>query len=176
MLQHVYNQYHIHAISQNSSDNLVYDQHKNSCFQYHSIQHIELQVHLLSQNLAMRTNDGLGTERLLDMADNLEQGLTDAMPETDIDLGGLINGLFGLSGESGEFIDMIKKWIFHEKELDEDHAKKELGDVMWYVAMICESFGWSLDEIMQMNIDKLKKRYPEGFDTERANNRKPEDV
>ena len=128
------------------------------------------------QNLAMRTNDGLGTERLLDMADNLEQGLSDAMPETEIDLGGIINGLFGLSGESGEFIDMIKKWIFHEKELDEDHAKKELGDVMWYVAMICESFGWSLDEIMQMNIDKLKKRYPEGFDTERANNRKPEDV
>ena len=71
---------------------------------------------------------------------------------------------------------MIKKWIFHEKELDEDHAKKELGDVMWYVAMICESFGWSLDEIMQMNIDKLKKRYPEGFDTERANNRKSDDV
>ena len=90
------------------------------------------------QNLAMRTNDGLGTERLLDMADNLEQGLSDAVPETEIDLGGLINGLFGLSGESGEFIDMIKKWIFHEKELDEDHAKKELGDVMWYVAMICE--------------------------------------
>ena len=64
------------------------------------------------QNLAMRTNDGLGTERLLDMADNLEQGLTDAMPETDIDLGGLINGLFGLSGESGEFIDMIKNGFF----------------------------------------------------------------
>ena len=53
MLQHVYNQYHIHAISQNSSDNLVYDQHKNSCFQYHSIRHIELQVHLLSQNLVV---------------------------------------------------------------------------------------------------------------------------
>lgn len=52
MLQHVYNQYHIHAISQNSSDNLVYDQHKNSCFQYHSIRHIELQVHLLSQKIA----------------------------------------------------------------------------------------------------------------------------
>ena len=66
--------------------------------------------------------------------------------------------------------------IFHEKVFDEDHAKKVLGDVMWYVAMICESFGWSLDEIMQMNIDKLKKRYPEGYDTERANNRQPEDV
>lgn len=128
------------------------------------------------QNLAMRTNDGLGIERIMNMADNLEQGVEDSIPDTGIDLGGIINGLFGLSGEAGELTDMIKKWIFHEKELDEDHAKKELGDVMWYAAMICESFGWSLDEIMQMNIDKLKKRYPEGFDTERANNRKPEDV
>lgn len=58
MLQHVYNQYHIHAISQNSSDNLVYDQHKNSCFQYHSIRHIELQVHFLSQNLAVLLRKG----------------------------------------------------------------------------------------------------------------------
>lgn len=95
------------------------------------------------QNLAMRTNDGLGIERIMNMADNLEQGVEDNVPDTGI---------------------------------DEEHAKKELGDVMWYVAMICESFGWSLDEIMQMNVDKLKKRYPEGFDTERANNRKPEDV
>lgn len=94
----------------------------------------------------------------------------------DVDIGGVINGLFGLSGEAGELTDMIKKWIFHNKPLDITHAQKELGDVMWYAAMICESFGWSLDEIMQMNIDKLKKRYPEGFDTERANNRKPEDV
>lgn len=128
------------------------------------------------QNLAMRTNDGLGIERIMNMADNLEQGVEDSIPDTGIDLGGIINGLFGLSGEVGELTDMVKKWIFHESNFDEEHAKKELGDVMWYVAMICESFNWSLDEIMQMNIDKLKKRYPEGFDTERANNRKPEDV
>lgn len=139
------------------------------------------------QNLAMRTNDGRGMQRLINMADDIEhyrKYQINKLPlpegglevELDVDLGSLINGLFGLSGESGELIDMVKKWIFHEKELDEDHAKKELGDVMWYVAMICESFGWSLDEIMQMNVDKLKKRYPEGFDTERANNRKPEDV
>ena len=76
----------------------------------------------------------------------------------------------------GELTDMVKKWIFHESNFDEEHAKKELGDVMWYIAMTCESFGWSLDEIKQMNIDKLKKRYPDGFDTERANNRSPEDV
>ena len=137
------------------------------------------------QKLAMRTNDGQCTQRLRNKADSIElyrEYLDYDLPEVgigtemDVDLGGIINGLFGLSGEVGELTDMVKKWIFHEKELDEDHAKKELGDVMWYIAMICESFGWSLYEIMQMNIDKLKKRYPDGFDTERANNRSPEDV
>ena len=71
---------------------------------------------------------------------------------------------------------MVKKVIFHEKELDEIHLMKELGDVMWYVAMFCSSMGWNLDEILQMNIEKLKNRYPEGFDVNRANNRKQGDV
>ena len=73
----------------------------------------------------------------------------------------------------------IKPWnkiIFHEADFDEEHLKKELGDICWYVAMMCEAFGWNLDEIMQMNVDKLKNRYPEGFDIERANNRDKEDV
>ena len=82
----------------------------------------------------------------------------------------------GLAGEVGEFNDMIKKWVFHEKELDMEHAKKEMGDVLWYVAMMCESFGWNMGEIMQMNVDKLKARYPEGFDVTRANNRANDDV
>ena len=71
------------------------------------------------QNLAMRTNDGLGIERIMNMADNLEQGVEDSIPDTGIDLGGIINGLFGLSGEAGELTDMIKKWIFHNSDLDE---------------------------------------------------------
>lgn len=92
------------------------------------------------------------------------------------DLGGVLNGCLGLAGEAGETLDMIKKWIFHEKDLDREHLKKELGDVMWYMAMICYSFGFDLDEILQMNIDKLKARYPEGFDTERANHRAEGDI
>lgn len=92
------------------------------------------------------------------------------------DFGGILNACLGLSGEVGEFNDMIKKWIFHEKQLDIDHAKKEAGDICWYLAMLCESFGWSLDEIMQMNVDKLKARYPQGFDIERANHRAEGDV
>lgn len=120
--------------------------------------------------LAMRTNDGKGTARLAGAAAYGEQ-LKDY-----IDMGGIFNACLGLSGEVGELNDMVKKWIFHEKPLDEEHAKKELGDVMWYVAMMCHSFKWDLDEIMQKNIDKLKARYPEGFDPARANNRATGDV
>ena len=71
---------------------------------------------------------------------------------------------------------MIKKWVFHEKEIDIEHLKKECGDILWYIAMVCQSFNWDMNEIMQMNIDKLKARYPDGFDTVRANNRKGNDV
>ena len=133
------------------------------------------------QKLAMRTNDHKATERLLgnmmtcDMEYLTRQNLI-AEDENHIDFGGVFNACLGLSGEVGEFNDMIKKWIFHEKPLDIDHAKKEAGDICWYLAMLCESFGWSLDEIMQMNVDKLKSRYLEGFDVERANHREEGDV
>jgi NTP pyrophosphatase (non-canonical NTP hydrolase) len=119
------------------------------------------------QRLAMRTNDGKCTERLYRAQQSAQEG---------IDLGGVLNACLGLSGEVGETTDMIKKWVFHEAELDKEHLEKELGDVLWYVAMMCESFGFNLSEIMQMNIDKLKARYPEGFDVERANHRAQGDI
>ena len=123
------------------------------------------------QNLAMRTNDGNATNRLLNLtlSDTTENGIGE-------DTGTILLACLGLSGEVGEFNDMIKKWIFHEKDLDEEHLKKELGDIMWYIAMMCHAFRWNLDEIMEMNINKLKARYPEGFDTDRSNNRKNGDV
>ena len=117
------------------------------------------------QELAMRTNDGKATERLL----------TAVFPK-GANIGGVLNGCLGLSGEVGEFNDMVKKWIFHEKPFDPDHAMKELGDVLWYVAMICHSFGWNLNTIMQMNVDKLKARYPEGFDVDKSAHRLEGDV
>ena len=120
--------------------------------------------------LASKTNDGNSTARL---TAEIKASEWFFYPK---DFGGVINACLGLSGEVGEFNDMVKKWVFHEKEFDIDHAKKELGDIMWYVALVCKSFGWDLDEILQMNIDKLAKRYPEGFDTERANHRAKEDV
>ena len=130
------------------------------------------------QKLAMRTNDHKATDRLLDKADMIDffKQAKSGRDTENYDFGGILNSCLGLSGEVGEFNDMIKKWIFHEKQLDIDHAKKEAGDICWYLAMLCESFGWSLDEIMQMNVDKLKARYPEGFDIERANHRAEGDV
>lgn len=127
------------------------------------------------QKLAMRTNDGKGSERLYK---KLFTGKVEDFHITkDLnDMGGVLNGCLGLSGEAGEVLDMVKKWVFHEKELDKEHLKKEIGDVMWYVAMLCENFGFDLDEILQMNVDKLMARYPEGFDTDKANNRNPGDI
>ena len=120
------------------------------------------------QALASRTNDGFETSRLMTKMIEHEDWL--------IDFGGVLNACLGLAGEVGELNDMVKKWLFHEKELDEQRLKQELGDVMWYVAMMCQSMGWELEDVLQTNIDKLKARYPEGFDVVRANHRQAGDV
>lgn len=96
------------------------------------------------QELAMRTNDGKATRRLLKLT--LSDAINDGISE---DTGTVLNACLGLSGEVGEFNDMIKKWIFHEKDFNEEHAKKECGDIMWYIAMMCHAFRWDMDEIMQ---------------------------
>ena len=83
----------------------------------------------------------------------------------------LINSVMGLNGEAGEVIDLVKKHLFHSHELDKDKLKYELGDVLWYLAEAAEALDMSLEDIAISNIDKLKKRYPEGFNTERSINR-----
>ena len=83
----------------------------------------------------------------------------------------LINGVMGLCGESGEVIDLVKKHLAQGHELDTEKMAKELGDVAWYLAETATAIGYSLEDIFQMNIDKLKKRYPEGFSTEKSVNR-----
>jgi NTP pyrophosphatase (non-canonical NTP hydrolase) len=118
------------------------------------------------QQLAMRTNDGLNRLRLEDAIAN--QG--------DISVSQLLNGALGLTGEAGEVSDLIKKGIFHENGIHLEHLKKECGDVMWYLAMIADACNFTLDEVMQMNVDKLGARYPQGFDTYRANHRQEGDI
>ena len=75
----------------------------------------------------------------------------------------LINGVMGLCGEAGETIDLVKKHLHQGHDLDKEAMKKELGDIAWYLAETAYALGYSLEEVCQGNIDKLKKRFPEGF-------------
>lgn len=121
------------------------------------------------QKLAMRTNDDKAGERMNKRDFDLRLYHNANLPD-------LINACLGLAGETGELLDMVKKYVFHEKPLDTEHLKKELGDCMWYVALFCKAMSWDLDDIIQMNIDKLKARYSDGFSTDLSNHRKEGDV
>lgn len=89
----------------------------------------------------------------------------------------VVNGALGLTGESGEVADLIKKHLFQGHELDKEHLAKELGDVAWYLAITAYAIGYDLETIMKMNIDKLKKRYPNGhFEKNKSINRTKGDI
>lgn len=79
--------------------------------------------------------------------------------------------LLGLAGEVGEMCDHYKKFKHQGHDLDYDHMADEAGDVLWYLAEIADAFGFTLEDIARRNIDKLLKRYPDGFDPERSRNR-----
>ena len=87
-----------------------------------------------------------------------------------------VNGALGLCGESGEVADIVKKHLFHGHPLDTAHLVKELGDVAWYLAVTAYELGYDLESILQMNVDKLRQRYPDGFDPNRSMHRKAGDV
>ena len=84
----------------------------------------------------------------------------------------LINSVMGLCGESGEVIDLVKKHVSHGHPLNKEKLIDELGDVAWYLAECAYILGVPLEAVLMRNIEKLKARYPEGFDTERSINRK----
>ncbi len=84
------------------------------------------------------------------------------------------NGVLGLCGESGECADIWKKYMHQGHEFDRAHMMEELGDVLWYVAELASGLGVTLEDVAQHNIDKLRKRYPDGFDPERSRNREAE--
>lgn len=88
----------------------------------------------------------------------------------------LEDGLMGLNGESGECIDILKKYLFQGHELDTDHMAKELGDVAWYLAVSAHAIGYELEDIFKMNINKLRERYPDGFNPENSLHRKINDI
>jgi len=92
----------------------------------------------------------------------------------------LLTAALGICAEGGEFTEVVKKMTFQGKPLNEEnvfHMKRELGDIMWYVAQACMALDTSIDEIIEMNVDKLKSRYPGGeFDVHYSENRKEGDL
>jgi NTP pyrophosphatase (non-canonical NTP hydrolase) len=92
----------------------------------------------------------------------------------------LLTASVGMCAESGEFTEIVKKIVFQGKSVNEEnlfHLKRELGDIMWYVSQACIGLNISLEEVIQMNFEKLSARYPEGsFTIERSENRKEGDL
>lgn len=80
----------------------------------------------------------------------------------------IINGCMGLNGESGECIDLLKKHLFQGHPLDRDKLIDECSDVLWYVAELATGLDISLEKVAEHNIEKLRNRYPDGFDPERS--------
>ena len=101
------------------------------------------------------------------------------LQEQGVEVSRLLTAGIGMSGEIGEFNEIIKKCVFQGKEMDEDkiiHLRKELGDIMWYVAQACLALNTNIEEIIDINTAKLSDRYPGGVDTFRSENRKEGDI
>lgn len=75
----------------------------------------------------------------------------------------LLHAALGIAGESGEIVDAVKKHVIYNKPLDIANMREEIGDIMWYIALACRRLGFDLDEILDENIAKLQKRYPEKY-------------
>ena len=98
--------------------------------------------------------------------------LNPALNQKDV----LINSVMGLCGESGEAIDLVKKWLMQGHELDKEHLVRELGDVAWYLAEAATALDIPLEAVFQGNLDKLRRRFLNGFDTGASVNRKENDL
>ena len=101
------------------------------------------------------------------------------MEEQGVKVSRLLTASIGLSGEVGEFNDIVKKVLFQGKEADEDtikHLRSELGDVCWYLAQAMIALDTSFEEVIDMNIAKLSDRYPGGFDALKSASRKVGDI
>ena len=106
--------------------------------------------------------------------------ITELDIEQDADVPRLLTAALGLTAESGEFTEVVKKIILQGKPYNEEnvfHIKRELGDICWYLAQACMALDTTFDEIIEMNVDKLKARYPGGeFDVHKSENRKEGDL
>ena len=116
----------------------------------------------------------VGGERDLTINEDQQRAMATLNPKlTERDV--LINSVMGLCGESGEAIDIVKKWLAQGHPLDREHLAGELGDVAWYLAEAATALGMPLEDILRANLEKLERRYPDGFSTERSVGREADD-
>ena len=110
----------------------------------------------------------------------LSRRLTELEVRDDCNVPQLMTAAFGLSAEAGEFTEVVKKIFLQGKPYTEEnvfHMKREMGDIMWYLAQACMALDITFDEVLEMNVEKLSARYPEGtFDVHYSENRKEGDV
>ena len=110
----------------------------------------------------------------------LLQRITELDVEGDCDVPRLLTAALGLTAESGEFTEIVKKIILQGKPYNNEnvfHMKRELGDICWYIAQACMALDTTFDEIIEMNVNKLEARYPGGsFDVHKSENRKEGDL
>jgi len=95
----------------------------------------------------------------------------DLFKEHGPDTVNLLHGAIGANTEAGELLDAVKRFLFYGKEIDRVNVIEEVGDLCWYMAVTLEAVGSDFDEAMQRNIDKLRTRFPEGFEADKALNR-----
>lgn len=114
----------------------------------------------------------MNTKKYTELALNFENLDTDAIKNRiDNRITRLLHACVGASTESAELLDAIKKHIYYGKELNRQNIKEELGDILWYVALACDAMNVDMGYIMEANIEKLSKRYPEGYTNKDAINR-----
>jgi NTP pyrophosphatase (non-canonical NTP hydrolase) len=120
----------------------------------------------------METNNEIRDNRTHDIDSYQEE--TARTASTNVDA---INCCFGLIGESGEVVDTVKKQLYqgHPYDKTRDKIVDELGDVMWYICRFAACYDIKMSDVLQFNVNKLRKRYPDGFSTERSLNREVEE-
>ena len=123
--------------------------------------------------------DGVTSDPSRDFAMLLKR-MTELEVEQDCDIPHLLTAALGLTAEAGEITEVVKKIILQGKPYNEEnifHMKRELGDICWYIAQACMALDTTFDEVIEMNVDKLKARYPGGeFDVHHSENRVDGDV
>ena len=123
--------------------------------------------------------EGVTSDESLHLA-SLLQRISKLEAEDDCNVPQLLTAALGLTAEAGEFTEVVKKIILQGKPYNEDnvfHMKRELGDICWYIAQACMALDTTFDEIIEMNVDKLKARYPGGeFNVHHSENRKEGDL